>query len=431
MKALKRLSPARIIALGFALTILIGSVLLMLPCCVKPGVQLKYIDSLYTTASAVCVTGLLTVDVGDTFTTLGQIIVGLLIQIGGLGISTVGAGVILAVRRNIDLKSKTVVKEAVNMSSGSGVLSLLREIFAVTAFFEIIGAILSFTVFIHDYPFLKAVGLSLFHSVAAFNNSGFDIFGGMRSLTLYSNNIMLNLVTCILIFFGGIGFLVIREMRIKRIHWKKYSMHAKVVISLSVILTVGGMIMFRLTENVTWLEALFQSVSARTAGFYTYPLGKFSNAGIIMMILLMFIGASPGSTGGGVKTSTVFVLFQAIKSSATGMSEGAFHYSVSKSAFRKAAVVTLLGLSVVVLSTYLFCAFEPDVSLRDAVFEMTSAFGTVGLSTGITPQIGSAAKILTVIMMYIGRLGPLTVASLWYFSGEQRVRYPYGEITVG
>ena len=409
-------SPARIIAAGFALAILLGSVLLILPCSVQDGVDLQYIDALYTSTSAVCVTGLIAVDAGDTFTPLGQFFLAMLIQVGGLGVTAVGAGIIVAMGRKVDMKARSLIREAMNLDS---------------VIFELTGAALSFLVFVQDYPPLHAAGISLFHSVAAFNNSGFDILGNFQNLIPYRDDVLLNLVTCGLIFFGGIGFLVIREMWSKRLHWKKFSMHARVVLSMSLILIVVGTLLLKATEDVTWLGALFHSVSARTAGFSTYPLGNFSNAGLLVLTVLMFVGASPGSTGGGIKTSTFLVLIKGIKSAATNQSEKAFRYAIPTTAFRKAAVITLLAAAVVVGGTWIFVVLEPDVTLMQALFEVTSAFGTVGLSTGITPDLGVGAKVLSILIMYIGRLGPLTVASLWYFTRGERVRYPEGNIAIG
>ena len=431
MKWIKKQSPGRIIALGFLSVILTGSVLLMLPCSVQDGVRLEYIDALYTSTSAVCVTGLIAVDAGDTFTPLGQTFLALLIQIGGLGVTAVGAGIIIMMGKRVNTKGRNLIKEAMNLESGKGLITFVKSIFITTIIFEGIGALLSFIVFVQDYPPMKALGISLFHSVAAFNNSGFDILGNLQNLIPYRDDVLLNLVTCGLIFFGGIGFLVIREVWSKRFHWKKFSMHTKVVLSVSLVLTIIGTVMIKLTESVTWLGAFFHSVSARTAGFSTYPLGEFSDAGLLVMIVLMFIGASPGSTGGGIKTSTFFVLIQGIKAAATNKSEKAFHYAVPKHAFRKAAVILSLALSVVIIGTYLLLLLEPDITLMQAMFEMVSAFGTVGLSTGITTGLSVAGKLLSIVIMYIGRLGPLTIASLWYFSRGERVSYPEGNIAIG
>ncbi len=428
---LKRQSPARLIALGFASVILIGSLLLMLPCSIQPGVSVRYIDALYTSTSAVCVTGLIAIDAGDTFSPLGQFFLATLIQVGGLGVTSVGAGVILLMGKRITLKGRTLIREGSNLDSMKGAIRFIRNVLMTTLAFEVAGAALSFLVFVQDYPPMKALGISLFHSVAAFNNSGFDILGNYQNLIPYQSDMLLNLVTCGLIFFGGIGFLVIREVTDKRFRWKKFSMHAKVVLSVSGALILLGTVLIKLTEDVTWLGAFFHSVSARTAGFSTYPLSQFSTAGLLTVIVLMFIGASPGSTGGGIKTSTFFVLIQGISAAATNRQEKAFRYAIPADAFRKASVITLLALAVVLLGTWLLLAMEPGLRLIDALFEIVSAFGTVGLSTGITTSLGDDSKLLSILIMYIGRLGPLTVASLWYFGKGERVRFPDGNIAIG
>ncbi len=435
-KFLKKQPPGRLIALGFLAVIMLGSVLLILPLSLKDGVKISYIDSLYTSASAVCVTGLIAVDPGTAFTPIGQFFLAMLIQVGGLGVTSIGAGVILAMGKKINLKGRTLIREGSNLDGGKGPIYFIKSVFLTTLIIELIGAALSFTVFVRDYPVLKAVGISLFHTVAAFNNSGFDILG--RSGTLYSNenlftyrdDIILNLTTCGLIILGGIGFLVIKEVVATRFRWKKFSMHTKVVLSVSLILTVIGTLLVYLSEDITWLGAFFHSVSARTAGFSTYNLGGFSSAGLLVMIVLMFIGASPGSTGGGIKTSTFFVLLQGIKSAATNKSEKGFKYAIPSDAFRKAAVITLLALCVVLTGTYLMVLMD-GVGFLDALFEITSAFGTVGLSTGITSGLSVGSKLLSILIMYIGRLGPLTIASLWYFNKGERVHYPEGNLAIG
>lgn len=428
----KKQSPVRVIALGFLLTILIGSVLLMFPFSLREGKSINYIDSLYTATTAVCVTGLTTTVISETFSPIGQVIIGVLIQIGGLGVSCAGAGVMLILRKKMDLKERNLIKTAMNLNSGKGIAKFVREIFIITVIIELIGAALSFAVFIKDYDFWSAIGKSLFHSVSSFNNSGLDILGS-ESLISYKNNVLLTLITTALIFFGGIGFLVIGEILTKKFRWKKYSMHAKVVISMSVGLIILGTLLLKLSEGekISWLSAFFMSVSARTAGFASTNPGLFSNAGIIVALVLMFIGASPGSTGGGVKTSTVFVLLQNIKAAATNKSEKAFRYSIPKDTFKKAAVVVLLGLMVVIAATFFVSLLETEMNLRDLLFEMTSAYSTAGLSTGITSSLSTGAKIVSILVMYIGRLGPLTVASFLYFSRGETFRYPEGNIAIG
>ncbi len=438
LKKMMKLSPGRIIALGFAAVILIGSGLLMLPCSIQEGQDIHYIDALYTSTSAVCVTGLIAIDPGTAFTPVGRFFLALLIQIGGLGVTTVGAGVILAMGKKINLKGRNLIQEAGNLENGKGAVRFVRSVLFTTLTIELIGAGISFFVFVQDYPPLEALGYSLFHSVAAFNNSGFDIFGhsgqlySNENLFAYHDNILLNLVTAGLILFGGIGFLVIQEMRRNRFCWKKYSMHAKVVLSMTAFLIVFGTVLIKWTESSeTWLGAFFHSVSARTAGFSTTNMADYTDAGLLVLIVLMFIGASPGSTGGGIKTTTFFVLFRGILSAATNRSEKAFKYSIPGELFRKASVIMLLALSIVMTGTWLLIVMDPNVPMIDALFEMTSAFGTVGLSTGVTASLSLGSKILSILIMYIGRLGPMTVVCLWYFTKGDRVRYPEGNIAIG
>lgn len=428
-----KITPARVIAAGFAAAILIGSGLLMLPVSVRAGVTLRYIDALYTSTSAVCVTGLIAVDAADTFTAFGQTVIAVLIQIGGLGVTSVGAGIIIATGRRMNLRERNVVREALNFDSGSGVRRLVKSIFATTAVIELAGAALSYPVFARDHGALHAVGISVFHSIAAFNNAGFDIIGGGTNLIPYRDSVLLNLTTCALIFFGGIGFLVIREVGEKRFRWKKFSMHTRVVLSVSAVLLAAGTVLLKISEGdaLGWLDALFFSFSARTAGFSTVPLSGFSNAGLCVLNVLMFIGASPGSTGGGVKTSTFFALLRGIRSAATNTGESAFRYSLPRSAFRKAAVIVMIGLSVIVAGTFLISLVEPSLPLRDVLTEVVSAFATVGLSTGITPTLGTAAKLISVAIMYMGRLGPMTIVTVWYFSLGERVSYPEGDLVIG
>lgn len=300
----------------------------------------------------------------------------------------------------------------------------------MTLCFEGAGALLSFLVFVQDHPPVEAIGISIFHSIAAFNNSGFDILGGLQNLIPYQNNLLLNLTTAGLIIFGGLGFLVILDILKKR-SFRALALHSKVVIVMSAVLILLGTLLLKATENVTWLGAFFQSVSARTAGFSTYPIGSFTDAGLFVLILLMFVGASPGSTGGGIKTTTLFALLQATRSAATGRMPTAFRRTVAGEVVQKAFIVTLLSAFVVCGGTFILCLLEPDLTFLQLLFEATSAFGTVGLSTGITPQLQPASKLIVILIMYTGRIGPLTVASLWAFRTEQHVWYSEETITIG
>jgi len=427
---LKKITPGQIIALGFCAVILIGAVLLMLPISANKGVSVSFIDALFTSTSAVCVTGLIAIDTADTFNVFGRTIVALLIQIGGLGVTSIGVGMIMIIGRRVGFKQRTLVKEAWNLNSFKGIVKLVRAVLIMTLCFELLGAILSFIVFRQDYSTLDAIGISAFHSVAAFNNSGFDILGGLRNLIPYQNDILLNLTTCGLIIFGGLGFLVILDI-IKARSFKKLSFHSKVVITTSIVLLIVGTILLKWTENITWLGAFFQSTSARTAGFSTYPIGDFTNAGLLTLTILMFIGASPGSTGGGIKTSTLFVLIQSIKSIVRNRHCESFKRTIPYDIIIKSFIIMALSLALVLVSTFILCVLEPEYSLIQNLFEVTSAFGTVGLSTGITPDLSSGSKFLLVLVMYIGRLGPLTIATLWIDKEKSSVHYSEEIITIG
>ncbi|WP_394926580.1 potassium transporter TrkG, partial [uncultured Robinsoniella sp.] len=278
MKFFKKQSPGRLIALGFALVILVGALILMLPVSVNDGAEVSFINALFTSTSAVCVTGLIAIDTAEHFTVFGRTVVALLIQIGGLGVTAVGVSFILAAGKRVGIRGRLLVKEAMNLSSFKGVVRLVKAVLLMTLCFEGAGAILSFLVFVQDFPPLDALGISLFHSVAAFNNSGFDILGGLQNLIPYQSNVLLNLTTCGLIIFGGLGFLVILDI-IQTRSFKKLRLHSKVVITMSVFLLAIGTVLLKLTEDITWLGAFFQSVSARTAGFSTYPIGRVPKAG--------------------------------------------------------------------------------------------------------------------------------------------------------
>ena len=400
----KHSSPPRLIAFGFASVILVGAILLMLPVSVRDDQTVSFIDALFTSTSAVCVTGLIAIDTAEHFTVFGRTVVALLIQIGGLGVTCVGVTIILAAGKRVGFKVRKLIKESWNIGGYGGLVKLVKYVLKITLLFELVGAILSFIVFVQDYPPLDALGISLFHSVAAFNNSGFDILGGLTNLIPYQNDILLNLVTSGLIIFGGIGFLVIIDVKNKK-SFKKLTFHSKAVISVSIALIVIGTLLIKLTENVTWLGAFFQSVSARTAGFSTYNLGNFTNAGLFVLVILMFIGASPGSTGGGIKTSTLFVIGNVMKSIMTHQHCVSFKRRISEGIIMQAFVVAILSLCVVIISTFLLCIVEPRFTFMQLLFESTSAFGTVGLSTGITSHLSVLGKIIIILTMYIGRIG--------------------------
>lgn len=423
-------SPGLFITSGFAAVILIGTLLLLTPFATREGVSLSVPDALFTATSAVCVTGLVVVDTAESFTLFGQAVIAILIQIGGLGVASVGVGLVLFTGRKVSIRNRLLVKEALNIDSFTGIIRLLKSILAITFGFELIGAALSCLVFAKDYPLPKAIWISIFHSVAAFNNAGFDILGNMSSMIPYTDHVFLNIVTCILIILGGIGFLVMIDI-VKNRRFKKWTLQSKVVVTTSIGLIVGGTLILKAVEDITWLQAFFQSVTTRTAGFSTVNLGTFSNAGLMVMCLLMFVGASPGSTGGGLKTSSFFILLQAMKSMFTKRKAQAFKRSISASNISRAYLIAILSIMVVYISTFLLCVAEPEYDFMQIFFEAVSAFSTAGLSTGITSGLGLAAKIILIVVMFTGRLGAVTLLTMWIGYSPSSVSYTEENIPIG
>lgn len=427
----KKLSAGTIIVLSFLTVIIVGAFLLYLPLSLSDNASLSFLDAFYIAASAVCVTGLSPVPIGSTLNAFGEMILALLIQIGGMGITVISVLLFMAIGKKIDLKNRNIIKATLNFDSGKGVLSFVKDVFITTVCFELLGTAVNMAVFIKDYPFPRALGISLFHAVSSFNNAGFDIFLYNDSLALYKNNILLNMNTCFLIVCGGLGFLVIREVISKKFKWRRYSLHAKVVITTTAFLLISATLIIKFKENISWMGAVFTSVTLRTAGFYTYSIQEFSIATKLIMCAFMLIGASPGSTGGGIKTTTFFVMLMGIRESGRNKRSQAFHYGIPRVAFQKASVINMLSLSLIIASTYLILCFNSSLSLIEALFEATSSFGTVGLSLNVTPVLSPMSKAVSIATMFIGRLGPLTIASLGFKKKNDNVMFPEGNIPIG
>lgn len=428
----KRLRPRRMIAAGFLIIIMIGTALLMLPAASADGRGISFVDSLFTSTSAVCVTGLVCVDPGIEFSLFGQIVLAVLIQIGGLGITSIGVIIILAAGGRFSMRSQRLIKEALNLSSGKGIKGVVQAVLYVTVAFELAGAACSFFSFSHDYSFAGAVRVSLFHSIAAFNNAGFDVLGNGNSLVNYQSDVWLCAVTSALIIFGGLGFFVITELVSGRPP-KRWSLQTKAVTTTTAGLITAGMVLLKLSEgsDFSWLEAFFQSVSARTAGFASVPVGSMSSAGLLVLMVLMFIGASPGSTGGGIKTTTFFVLMRKAHSIISSRHCEAFGRTIPGSTVTKAFMVFTMAASVIVGMVFVICMLEPDMAFQKIAFEVVSAYGTTGLSTGITPDLSAASKVLLSLTMYTGRLGALTLATVWMSREVPACRYSEEDMMIG
>lgn len=436
----RHLTPPQLMVLGFLGVILIGSILLTTPWAVQQGSP-NFLTALFTSTSAVCVTGLVVVDTGTHWTTFGQIIILLLIQIGGLGIMSFATFFALLLGRKIQFRQRIIMQQAIGKTSVQGIVDIFRYLLIISFSIEAVAAII---LAIHWAPIIgikKAIWYGIFHSVSAFNNAGFDLFGGFKGLTEFTGDIIVNLIISSLIIIGGLGFVVLYELY----HYKKtrsLSIHSRVVLLTTLGLIVTGTVLILVLEynnalkglspGIKILAAYFQSVSPRTAGFNTIDLTAMLLPTQLIIIILMFIGGSPGSTAGGIKTSTFTLALAAI----LGLLRGKKDTEIFKRRISYKDVLT--SLSIVLLAGMLVFSIAILLSLTNhfnfirLLFEATSAFGTVGLSLGLTPYLDSFGRILIIITMFTGRLGPLTIGyALVYKEKQPEITYPEGRVMIG
>lgn len=437
----KRLSPLLVIVLSFAGIIVLGMFLLKLPFSVQNGEAISWYDAIFLSTSAVCVTGLSTIpDLAATLSIFGKIVLALLIQIGGIGIVTIAIYVLVILGIKIGVTERYVLREALNQHNIAGMVRLVRSIVFTTLTIEAVGMIINFIVFIQDYSFWNALGISAFHSISSFNNAGFDILGA-SSLQAYSGNILLNINTMIQIVIGGIGFIVIQDILRKK-GFKGLSFYSKIVLKTTLFLIVFGTLIIKLLEydNVTWLEALFQSVTTRTAGFSTIDINRFSYTTLAVVMIFMFIGASPNSTGGGVKTTTFFVIVRSTIAFLSGKPTIINNRKIDDDNRTKAFTLVFLAMSVTFVVFVIVSSIERnnpngDMSFIKVLFETVSAFGTVGLSMGVSPYLMPASKIILSFLMFVGRLGPITLFSIlnknWGHPYVSSIEYASEKILVG
>ncbi|TYP49814.1 TrkH family potassium uptake protein [Thermosediminibacter litoriperuensis] len=438
-----KLRPAQILVLGFATVILVGAVLLSLPVASKSGESVGFLNALFTATSAVCVTGLVVVDTYTQYSLFGQILIMFLIQIGGLGFMTMTTLIFLILGKRITLKERLVMREALNQLTLAGVVKLTRYIIFTTLIFEGLGAFFLSLRFVRVYGLYRGIYYGIFHAVSAFNNAGFDLIGNFRSLTPFVEDPLVNIVIMGLIIFGGLGFSVIYDVfTIRNFH--RLSLHSKVVLTMTVFLLVAGFLVIYALEYSNpktlgslspagkILAAAFQSVTPRTAGFNTISLPDMSLAAKYFTIFLMFIGASPGSTGGGVKTTTFALVLMMIYSVITSKEDvEIYKRRIPMDNVFKASVITVMAL-LQVLSVSLLLAITEGADFMSILYETVSAFGTVGLSMGITPHLSDAGKVLIILTMFSGRLGPLTIAlALASKKKTAMLKYPEERILVG
>lgn len=436
----KKLTSFQVIILGFSGVILLGTCLLMLPLSSREGSVTPFFDALFTSTSAVCVTGLVVHDTATYWSAFGQFVILLLIQIGGIGVITVAAVFAMISGRKISLMQRSTIQEAISAPKVGGIVRLTDFIVKVTLLIELSGAAVMAPVFCRDFG-MKGLWLSLFHSVSAFCNAGFDLMGTespFSSLTGYAAQPVVNLTVMFLIIVGGIGFLTWDDIRANRFRLHKYRMQSKVILLTTAVLLVAPAIYFYFFEFTAMeprerlLCSLFQAVTPRTAGFNTVDLTGVSEAGQWIVIVLMLIGGSPGSTAGGMKTTTVAVLFANTLSTFFRKEDTCFFGRRIDGGVVKNAATILLMYLVLFFSGGLLISVMEGLPVLACLFETASAVGTVGLSLGITPQLGVLSRLILILLMFFGRVGGLTLifAAL---SGTKKTasRLPQEKITVG
>lgn len=440
------LNPVRVLALGFALLILLGSVLLMLPIATMSGEMTPFIDALFISTSAVCVTGLVTVDTATHWNYFGKTVILSLIQIGGLGFMTFATTAAVFMGKKLGLKDRLLMQEAYNAINLQGIIRMVRYVVMFTFGVELAGALILSTQFIPMFGWARGIYYSIFHSVSAFCNAGFDLMGNYSSLMSWNGNPVVLWTIMILIVGAGLGFSVWMELwNFKSLN--KLSLHAKLVLSSTLILIFGGAFFFFIFEFDNPLtigamgpfdqltNAMFASVTPRTAGFNAISISDMSMTSRLLTIILMFIGGSPGSTAGGVKTTAISVLFLTVVCVIRGRHDPeAFGRRIDKENVFKAFAIVVIGLGLVLGVAMWMSFFESDrgASMETLIFEATSAFATVGLSEGITPGIRDGSKVGLILGMYFGRVGPITVLlALSRQKPPAQISYPDGKILIG
>ena len=435
-----RLDPPQILILGFGVVILLGSILLNTPWAVKDGTS-NWLTALFTATSAVCVTGLVVVDTQTHWTLFGQIIIMLLIQVGGLGIMSFATFFFLLLGKRINLKQRIIMQQSINKNSVEGIVNVFRYLLLFSFIVEVIGCIILAVHWTSSMGITKAIWFGIFHSISAFNNAGFDLFGNFSSLTEFSTDMMTNMVISSLLIIGGLGFVVVFEIYNFK-NSRKISLHSKVTLITTAILIILGTIIILVSEynhalseytlSGKLIAAYFQSVTPRTAGFNTIDLSKLLLSTQLFIMVLMYVGGSPGSTAGGIKTTTFTLLWLAIYSLLRGKKDTEIlGRRIPHQEVFRALAIALLSIFFIVLIVFLILLTH-EADFIKVLFEVISALGTVGLSLGLTTDLNTIGRILIIITMFVGRLGPLTIGyALAYRKKQPDIRYPEGKIMIG
>lgn len=424
-RGVNRLTPSQVLVAFFFIIIMSGALLLMMPGATVNG-ELGFIDALFTATSAVCVTGLVVVDTGMTFTYLGKTVIIILIQLGGLGIMSYASIIYVFLKRKMSVSNMLVMRDALNQNGMSYLRGSISNMIKLTFFIEFLGAFLLSFRYIPMYGALKGAFFSVFHAISAFCNAGFDINAGyMTSITEFADDPLVVLTTAALIVLGGTGFVVLHEITHKKKN-KNFSLQARVVVVMTIVLLLVGTVGFYLIEYTNPLtignpemnhgtkimSAFFQSVTLRTAGYNTIDQAALRMPSKLLSMVLMFIGASPASTGGGIKTTTFCILLMACYSTIAGHEDVEFKYRrVAKELALKAFVITSISFTFVIICSSVLMIFESNVAFEAILFEAFSAFGTVGVSLGITPELTTVSRIIIILTMFAGRVGPLTITT--------------------
>ena len=441
-----KLTHTRLIALGFAGIILCGTLLLLLPVSQTGQVRVGVLEALFTAVSSTCVTGLVVCDTFTAWSPFGQAVILLMIQIGGLGFMTIATRLYMLFNRRVSLLGRQVLSESINSTTVGGVVQFTSRIVALTFFAEGLGAVILALRFIPQFGVAQGLWFGVFHSVSAFCNAGFDLMGIQEpysSFTAYYNDPVVVLTLSALIIVGGLGFIVWEDIRHYKFHWKRYSLHSKVVLFTTGVLLAGGTVLFLITEwNATsagmgplerFLTAFFDAVTPRTAGFNTVDTAALSAPGTLLTIVLMFIGGSPGSTAGGIKTTTVFVLLVCMLGEAKNdKTPTAFGRRLTQGTLRRASTVFFCNLLLALCAGVFIGILQPELPFGDVLFEVFSGIGTVGMSTGLTRSLHTASRVVVMLLMYCGRLGSLSFAmAIAERRGTPAVRLPEEQVTIG
>ncbi len=439
----KVINPYFYIIISFLAVVLVGTLLLWLPFSVKEG-NMQFIDALFMSTSAVCVTGLATVNIAANFTLYGKIVLLILIEIGGLSFLTIVVFFASLMSSKLKITHLYVMREALNQNGVKGVLGLIRLIVGTALSIQVLGVIACFFAFRKELPDARSIeilGYSIFHTISSFNNAGFDTFGP-DSLIPFANSVSVNVITMALIVIGGLGFVVIHDL-LNKPSWDKFTLHSKIVLITTAILLIVGTLLFKVSmgDRITWLQSAFMSVTTRTAGFMTFNMSELTPTAYVISIFMMIIGASPCSTGGGIKTTTLFIIIITIASVAGRKKLVAFNRKVSNDTVIKAFALVTFVIIYLVIATCLMTVSEAELlssgncNLQDIVFEVSSAFGTVGLSSNLTPNLSVGGKVIISLTMLCGRMGPLTIINLmsnnWLSSNHSNVDYLEASVLVG